>query len=66
VKNPDSIKAFGLHLRKLRDKHGLSQQDIADRADINKKTIQRIENGKLNPSLETLVALALGLEIKLS
>lgn len=65
MKNPECIVAFGFHLRKVREKHGLSQQDIADKADIDKKTIQRIENGKLNPSLDTLASIAKGLNLTL-
>ena len=65
MKNPECIVAFGFHLRKAREKHGLSQQDIADKADIDKKTIQRIENGKLNPSLDTLASIAKGLNLTL-
>lgn len=66
VKNPECIEAFGLHLRKLREKQDLSQQDLADKTEISKKTIQRIETSKVNPTLDTLKSLALGLKISLS
>lgn len=65
MKNTDEIEAFGLHLRKLREKHNLSQQHIADKADVDKKTIQRIENNKLNPSLDILISISKGLNISL-
>jgi transcriptional regulator with XRE-family HTH domain len=66
VKNPDCIEEFGLHLRKLREKSDLSQQDLADKTEISKKTIQRIETSKVNPTLDTLKSLAIGLKISLS
>lgn len=57
--------SFGLHLRKLRERIGVSQQDLADDSDIDKKTIQRIENGRMNPSLDVLASLAYGLNCTL-
>jgi len=46
VKNPAGIKSFATHLRILREKAGMSQQELADAAGISKITIQRIENAK--------------------
>ena len=65
VKQTEAVIAFGVHLRKLREKRNMSQQELADMSDISKKTIQRIENGKLNPSLDTLLCLATGLKLNL-
>ena len=47
MKNPTVVKAFGLHLRKLRDERALSQSALAEEADIAKNTVQRIETAKL-------------------
>lgn len=66
MKNAEHISAFGTHLRKLRESYDMSQQDLADKADIDKKTIQRIENGRMNPSLDTLVSISKAFEITLS
>jgi transcriptional regulator with XRE-family HTH domain len=66
VKNEDCLIAFGNHLKHLRKKHKISQQQLAFDADIDKKTIQRIETNQLNPSLDTLCSIALGLKISLS
>lgn len=41
----------------------MSQQELADIADVNKKTIQRIEHAKISPSLDTLISIANGLKI---
>jgi transcriptional regulator with XRE-family HTH domain len=66
VKNPECIQVFGLHVRKLREKANLSQQDLADNSDLAKTTIQKIELSRINPSLDVLASLAKGLEMKLS
>lgn len=65
MKNPDFIKRFAKHLKKLRIQKGFSQQEFADMANLDKKTIQRIERGKMNPSLDTLLSLSNAMEIKL-
>lgn len=65
VKKPASIKAFGLHLRALRERRGWSQQELADVADITKKTVYRIETAQTAPTLDVLVCLAEGMEIPL-
>lgn len=56
---------FGEHLRHLREAKGLSQQMLADMANLDKKTLQKIELGRLNPSLATLVSLGNALEMPL-
>jgi DNA-binding XRE family transcriptional regulator len=65
VKNHQCIHAFGLHIKQLRKKHKLSQQNLANKADIDKKTIQKIELNRLNPSLDILCSLAIGFNIEL-
>ena len=65
MKNPASIKAFGTHLRKLREERDLSQQDLADIADVAKITIQRIENAKFTVTLDVMVSLSKALKLPL-
>jgi len=65
VKKPASIVAFGNHLRKLREGRGWSQQELADVADITKKTVYRIETAQTSATLDVLVCLAEGLEMPL-
>ena len=47
-----------LHLGRLvvqaREERGLSPQELADLLDIDLRTLQRIENGQGNPSIELL------------
>lgn len=65
MKNPAALQAFGSHLRKLREERNLSQQELADLADIPKITIQRIENTKVRATLDTLINIAQALNISL-
>lgn len=65
MKKPASATAFGRHLRGLREHRGWSQQELADVADITKKTVYRIETAQTSPTLDVLVCLAEGLEITL-
>jgi len=50
-------------LRKLRINAELSQDELAQRAGIDRKTINRIENGHFSPTLDTITRLSLVLKI---
>jgi len=65
MKNPASIKEFATHLRVLREKAGLLQQELADLAEVSKMTIQRIENAKYSVTLDTLVSISEALQLPL-
>lgn len=60
------LHLIGNNIRKKRDELGISQQILADNADVAKSTIQRIEKGEMNPSILTLINISLALEIDLS
>jgi transcriptional regulator with XRE-family HTH domain len=49
---------FGENLRLARLKAGLTQQELAAKANIRQAHLSQIEGGKLNPMLMTMVALA--------
>lgn len=66
MKNSQAILNFGTHLRKLREDRKLSQQKLADMANIHKSTIQSIENAKFNVTLDTIISIANALEMPLS
>ncbi|HCS21015.1 MAG TPA: transcriptional regulator [Bacteroidetes bacterium] len=55
------MNSLGLRLRKIRDSKGISQQELADNADVAKSTVQRIENGTYNPTILLLEKLATAL-----
>ena len=38
-------------IKELREKHGLTQEDLALRVDVTRQTVLFLEKGKYNPSL---------------
>jgi len=59
-------KEVANRLRLARIKADMSQNDLAENAGIERKTVNRIENGHFSPNLETLVRLCKALDTKLS
>lgn len=53
---------FGLSVRRLRQRHGWSQEELAARADLNRSYVGEIERGVVMPSLGTVCKLARALE----
>lgn len=47
-----------------RTKLRMTQQELADLCDVDRKTINRIENGHFSPHMDTLVRLFTTLDIK--
>ncbi|NOS56420.1 MAG: helix-turn-helix transcriptional regulator [Cyclobacteriaceae bacterium] len=66
VRNKKLLSQFGIHLRKVRIENSLSQEQLANDADIPINQIGRIERGEINPSLSTLDAIAKAFRISLS
>ena len=54
---------FAERLLTLRAKHDLSQARLAQLAGVDRKTINRIENGHFSPALDTLVRLSSALSV---
>jgi transcriptional regulator with XRE-family HTH domain len=48
---------FGHRIRSLRRAQGLTQEQLAEAADLNPRTVQKIEAGKINIVLTTLLRL---------
>lgn len=63
MKNPDAVKKFGTHFRRVREEHEMSQQKLADIANLSKMTIQRVENGKQAVTIDVLISICTALEI---
>ena len=55
--------AFSQKVKEFRKLRGLTQQDLADAAQVDRKTISRIENSMYSPSLTSLFSIAEALEI---
>jgi transcriptional regulator with XRE-family HTH domain len=61
---PTLIKTVGDNVRALREKAGLSQEDLAQRAGLHRTYVGSIERGERNVSLENIERLATALRIK--
>jgi transcriptional regulator with XRE-family HTH domain len=57
-------RAFGLRVRKLRMREGLSQDGLAHGSGIHVTSIGRIERGGREPRLTTILKLAKGLGVE--
>ncbi len=55
--------AFGAQIRAARRRHGMSQDDLAERSGLHRTYIGGIERGERNPSLTNIVRLAGALEV---
>lgn len=55
---------LGVHIRQLREKKNLSQQDLANDCNIPKAQIGRIERAKINTTVRTLIKIANAFEIE--
>jgi len=65
IKNIELNKSFGEHLRKHRTAKKLSQEELANYANVPISQIGRIERGEGNPTLSTLFSLSKALNIEL-
>lgn len=59
-------RELGQRIRERRDALGLTQEALAHQADLHRTYIASLETGQRNPSLETVVNLAVALEIPLA
>ncbi len=59
-------KAFGRHVRSLRQARALTQDRLAERSALSVDTVRRLEYGAFSPSLDTLRKLCRGLGLTLS
>ena len=49
------VRAFGANIRRERNALGMTQEKLADKVGLNPRTIQKIEAGKLNVLLTTVL-----------
>lgn len=57
------LRAFGMHLSKLRKHKTLTQEVLAEKSGTSAKYINEIEQGRRNPSLHILYRLMTALEL---
>ncbi len=56
---------IGRRIQELRKARGLSQEKIADKADISPNYLSRIECGRENPTLDMFIKLSNALEVEM-
>lgn len=61
----DFLKQLGNNVIKLREQKGWSQSELSRHCDKDRQSIERLENGKINPSAFYLKEIADGLGIPL-
>jgi transcriptional regulator with XRE-family HTH domain len=56
----------GKLIKELRIKKGMTQEELADKTEVSARTIQRIENGDVDPRAYTLQMIAKALDVDFS
>lgn len=66
IKDKKFVKAFGERIRQLRIQKGMSQEELANTAEIPINQVGRIERGEINTTIVTIKAIsdALKVEVK--
>jgi transcriptional regulator with XRE-family HTH domain len=54
-----------MRLKKIRAQRRLSQEQLADKAGVSRQYLSRLEIGRHDPSLSTMVKLAKALKVKM-
>jgi len=62
----DVLVRFGKRVRDLRTANGLSQEDLAERCDLDRTYISGIERGRRNVGLRNVAAIAASLGVSLA
>ena len=54
-KQAAQLKRFGANVRRQRQKRGLTQEKLAEKVELNPRTVQKIEAGDVNILLTTVL-----------
>jgi transcriptional regulator with XRE-family HTH domain len=60
------LKKIGQNIARIRKERGLTQEDLCGMAEIDRSYLSEIENGKMNVTIKSLVAIAKSLKCDLS
>ena len=63
MQKKDLQKILGNHIRKIREKKGLSQSDLANVVGKDQQSVHRLESGNINPSFYYLFEISKGLGV---
>lgn len=66
MKKEEVQKKVGKRIIELREQIGWSQSDLARACNKDRQAIEKIENGKVNPTLYSLYEIAVAMEVPLS
>lgn len=58
------ILKFGKHVASVRKENSVTQEELAFKTGVSLSQIARIETGKINPTLDTIVKLANGIGVE--
>ncbi len=56
-------KLMGLRIKELRKRKGLSQEEVAEKAETSPNYVSRMERGTENPTLDMLIKISEALEV---
>ena len=59
----DTKQMLGARIKNIRNKKGLTQEQLSEKMEINPKYLSSIERGNENPTLNTLIKLSESLEV---
>ena len=65
ILKPELVR-IGKNIRKIRDEKNISQQDLAAACNFEKSNMSRIEAGRTNMTIKTLLKICEALQVKLS
>jgi transcriptional regulator with XRE-family HTH domain len=65
TQNLDLMQAFAAEVKARRGELGISQEELAHRAEVNRTFVAKVELAQNQPSLTVLHKLSLGLEMEL-
>jgi putative transcriptional regulator len=65
VKKPELNRKIGKKIIALRTAKGMSQSDLARACGKDRQNIEKLENGRVNPTLFSLYEIAEALEVEL-
>ncbi len=65
VRYKKHLVKLGQHIREVRERQGMSQEQLALEAGVPYSSVNEIEAGKTNPTIASLMALAEALDIPL-
>lgn len=60
------LKIIGKNVSRIRKEQGLTQEDLCGLAEIDRSYLSEIENGKMNVTVKSLVAIAEALNCSLA